>query len=132
MKEFIKENWFKLSILVVLVVMGFCLLSNIFYKQNQSNTENCRKIGEEYRKAEINDNPSLSFFSPKYSYNQKLNTCIYSGGYLDSKTKILITTKYIKDLNTNEEIAFSDYIGGEKGFGIDRADFDSKEKELFK
>jgi len=40
-------------------------------------------------------------------------------------------TQYIKNLNTNEEITGSAYIGNQKMFGVHNSEFYEMERELF-
>lgn len=114
------------------------LTSGIYYfivvvknKQINVSINNCRETGEEYRKTEIEENQKLSFFAPKYTYNKKLSACIYSGGFMDAGISENNITKYIKNLNTNEEIIGSSYIGNQKMFGVSNLEFNEKERELF-
>lgn len=127
----LKENWFKFFITITVFTLGVYFLVTIKNQQIRVNIDNCRKIAEEYRKNEIRESPNLSFFAPKYTYNRDLDTCIYSGGFMDPIIKDVNVTKYIKNLNTNKEIIGSTYIGKEKMFGVHNSEFNQKELELF-
>ncbi len=91
----------------------------------------CRKIGEDYRKNEILENPTISFIIPQYGYNKELNTCLYRGGFF----RDFVDERYIIDLNTNTTIATSTYflIEGEIShtYGLTRKEFEKRESELF-
>ena len=133
MKNWLKENWFKISILAtVFIFETYYLLVVTRNQQIRVAVDSCRKIGEEYGKNEIEENPKLSFFTSMYAYNKKLDACIYSGSFMNTtiigKHNI---TKYIKNLNTNKEIVGSSYIENQKMFGVHRLEFDEKESELF-
>lgn len=131
--KWLKENWFKISVLIILLIFGsYYFLVVVEGQKANARKEGCRRIAEEYRQNEISENPALSFFVPKYIYNKTLDTCLYSGGYLDPSIKKANVTKYIKDLNTNEELVGSTYIGVEKYYGVDNAEFAKQEEMLFK
>src|SRR3989344_8471655 len=120
----LRQNWFKVAILgLILVFSSYYFFVMIPNERIQAKTENCRKIGEEYRKNEIKEGLGLSFYVPKYAYSRVLDTCIYSGGFIGLTNDEHNVTRYIKDLNTNEEIVSSTYIGSEKLFGVDTSEF---------
>lgn len=132
MKNWLKENWFKFLIIITMFISGnYYFIAVIKNQQIRVNIDNCRKIGEEYKKNEIKENPKLSFFAPKYTFNRDLDACIYSGGFMDISFKENNVTRYIKNLNTNEEIVGSTYIGKEKMFGAYNSEFFEKDRELF-
>lgn len=118
-------------IITVFIFGTYYFLVVVKNQQIRVSIDNCRKIGEEYRKNEIKENQKLSFFAPKYTYNRNLDTCIYSGGFFEPNIKEVNITKYIKNLNTNEEIVGSTYIENQKMFGVNNSEFFEKESELF-
>lgn len=132
----LKVNWFKLAVLIMVSAFGSYYLFIILPAQEQSNKiSDCRELGNSYRKSEIADNKNISFFVPKYTYNKKLDTCIYSGGFIDSVESEGVTQrfvdKYIIDINTNTTLYSSTKLDGELVAGIDGDEFSEKEKGLF-
>lgn len=67
----------------------------------QKQVENCREVGMKYHNEQTAKNPRLTFHNPEFKYNQQLNTCLYSGGFIDGN----YLTNYIIDLNTNKQLA---------------------------
>ncbi len=132
MKNFVKENWFKISALVIFLVLGYSLFVFIENEKLSSNRKDCRNIAEEYRKNEIKEFPNLSFFAPEYTYSRDLDICIYSGGFLDMSILNNNSTRYIKNLNTNEEIISSSYVDGNLEFGVNNFEFAREKEKLFK
>jgi len=104
MKKFIKENWFKLGLLLILALGVF-----VFYQDNKKtpNTEKivtetrnegtnivlakqCREDGEKLlqedketatRKKQETGVVDCYYMEPHFIFNSDLDTCLYSGGY---------------------------------------------------
>ena len=126
---FLKQNWFRIIIVVIALILGlFYFVVVIPSRELDTNIARCRNLGEDYRKNEIKDNQSITFFVPKYTFSVNLDTCIYSGGFIDGKS----LNKYIIDLNTNMAIENSYYFDNKPFNGLTTEEFDKKEKELFK
>lgn len=133
MENFIKENWFKLSIVIIIIISIFQYFNLAIKKQDTQNILNCKKTAEEY--TEKLALKKLNYLEPKYIYNKEMNACVYmsheifhgfGGGY----------TETITNLDTNDQIISSSYTGYETGklelfMGVTKEEFDLKEKELF-
>lgn len=149
MKEFIKQNWFKLSIIVIILIGSFWYFSNEGKKINNefqqaqsqiSNTEEqsyipleqqgannapqnaeqpktqetvapkslltkiqCKEIGERAYNDLVAQLSYYLVFTPEYSYNARLNTCLYAGGFFGSD-KADYMEMFVKDTISNKEI----------------------------
>lgn len=102
-KIFLKENWFRISIIVVILILSLVLYQGLVVggksnspKQETSNIDTlklsmqCRDDGE--RKLQEDKNMATSekyktgivncyYMEPAFIFNHSLNTCLYSGGY---------------------------------------------------
>jgi len=149
MKKFIKENWFKLSIIVIILIAIFWYFSNDGRKENdefgqtqsqisnaeeqkntyleqqtESNTPQntvvpkpqetatqknlftkiqCKEIGEKAYNDLVNELGYYQVFNPEYSYNARLNTCLYAGGFFGSD-KADYMEMFVKDTISNRAI----------------------------
>jgi hypothetical protein len=87
MKKFIKENWFKITILTLVVIGISIYYFGYFLPQQRQSTllnqqEKCREVGQEAYKADGQEYGGVeNLDDPQYGYSQKLNTCIYASGY---------------------------------------------------
>jgi hypothetical protein len=87
--NWIKQNWFKLGILLLLfavVLLGFFYFFFSWIPAHKAisalkNQEQCRIVGEKAFKADADIYGSTHMIEPQYTFNEKLNTCIYSSGY---------------------------------------------------
>ncbi len=119
MKKFIKENWFKIVIAIcaIFIVILYGLSKyNVWEKQDAERLlieqrqqkkeleqkERCNNIGSEAHiklTNELKGNKAF-MFEPIYHFNSKLNTCLYSGGWIEGE----FINKFIKDVYKNEDI----------------------------
>jgi len=105
MKNFLKENWFKVSMIIAVIILSFVLYKGMITDKEdkaklalkESNTaENlklsmqCRTDGEKKFQEDKDEatrdrfkpeNVDCYYFDPSYVFNNNLNTCLYSGGY---------------------------------------------------
>jgi hypothetical protein len=103
---FIKQNWFKIGILVAVLVLALSIYGRDKPHNTQASPLNsektlamamqCRKDGElklqEDKDAATNERYSAGvsncyYLEPSYIFNKDLNTCLYSGGYTCDLTK---------------------------------------------
>jgi len=132
MKRFLKENWFKIGLLLVLVVLAAVIY--FVYKNwrvNETASESlklaqqCNQDGQKLLRADQDTATSLQnqrnattcyYMEPEYLYNQKLNTCLYSGGYTCNLTNTITSgflkgqpatswTRHIIDVYSNNTLA---------------------------
>ncbi len=155
MENFLKQNWFKLALLMVLLIVG---LSYIFYsvpqkgKVGYDNKEKCAEQAQAYMQniREINseseniDGSLINALNDQYTYNSSLNTCLV---YFEVAESGAGTTYNIVDLLTNQTIythlryqsqharaqeLWDENCNVNDGCFVDRNDFIDKFNELFK
>jgi len=139
MKEFIKENWFRLGILTIVSVFGFYYFFIIIPKEEQREglkdlelkKNICRELGEEYRKKETEESPNYVFMNYEYIYNKELKTCLYKSGFMSCSPAPCSYSNYVIDLNTNKDVINSYYYDRELIYGLTNEEFEKKAKELF-
>ncbi len=87
MKKFFNENWFKISILIVIIAAISVYYFGYFLPQQKQSAllnlqEKCRGVGQEAYKADGQEYGGVANLDdPQYGYSKKLNTCIYASGY---------------------------------------------------
>lgn len=95
--------------------------------------QECQKAGDKLFQLDVKSMGENTLLVPQYAYNKSLNTCLYSGGYIEKEW----LNKWIKDSFTNKDIAsFMSYQN--KVLQDNRCPeclsleaFDEKERELF-
>lgn len=147
--NWLKNNWFKLIIAAIIILIGFSIFyysivflpqkerirleqqkqSQLIEKQekNIERQEKCREAGTKtydyYKK-----NNSLStgyFFDPEFHFNEKLQLCLYSGGYSQDD----YWERFVKNAYSDEEIILFNKIQSVRTDLYDS--FWGKYKELF-
>jgi hypothetical protein len=114
--NWIKENWFKLSILLILL-LGL----SIFYKFTEQKKqtppiklpsietekkispvqmEKCNELGIQLHEEDKKTYP-FGAFEPKYKYSVTKETCLYSGGGFLTPTS---WERFVKDSFTNDKL----------------------------
>lgn len=109
MKNFLQENWFKLGVMLAILVLAGAIYSGgvpkNFPVQNPpvGSIEKLRlakQCNEDGQKSFQEDKDSATrdksgadivncyYFEPKFIYSSNLNTCLYSGGYTCDLTKV--------------------------------------------
>ena len=83
MKNFIKENWFRLIValfLLVCLIIGFCFISNQHSLETAMKCNNDgQKFFNSYKLSKVDYNPR--FDEPTYHFNDELNTCLIEVSY---------------------------------------------------
>ena len=95
--NWLKENWFKIGLLIILLILLGVFYSSLTIWQARTNEANslklsqqCSKDGDKLLKLDQqiatdlqykNGATKCYYMESLYIYNQKLNTCLYSGGY---------------------------------------------------
>lgn len=98
MNDFLKENLFKLAIVLAILVGSISLAYYfVFYlpeineikaaaasvKQEMEHQQKCREVGQKaYEEDKKLNGENLR--EPQFSYNAELNTCLYGGGYTNT------------------------------------------------
>ena len=85
MKIWLKENWFKIGVLVVILIVGFFIV-NYFYnvlpkQQSLEKTAEWQLKCEEYGKDKYGDTyyvDDFGYISRKYYFSPRLNACVMS------------------------------------------------------
>ncbi len=149
MKNFVKDNWFKLGILILALVLVIYLIyyfsfllpkpteqkdiseymnnrkdivsvekvENVPQKPTVTKNEvkkdsfipdlpvklNCQQVGEQMYQNLVISLGKILVFNPSYSYNSRLNTCLYAGGFFGSQ-KADYMEMFVKDSLTNKYI----------------------------
>lgn len=143
MKNFLKENWFKILIsLMILFIGGSVFYYHIFYlpkinKQKilEQKIADCQQLGFKLYEADSKKDKELerfSFADPEFKYNDSLNKCFYKGGHQNNDTIYV----FIKDVYTNEVVASyvkfkSPFDELKEGEQKSRNAFVSKYEEIF-
>ena len=92
---FLKENWFKVSIIIILTIIAFLIFNNNrIYQKNTGGSivlaKQCREDGEKLLQEEVeianskeNESNIINcyYMDPEFIFNPNLQTCLYSGGY---------------------------------------------------
>jgi len=65
----------------------------------------CQEIGEKQYKDLVNKFGSSLVFNPEYTYNKRLDTCLYSGGYFGGNGADYMTM-FVRDTISNKDILF--------------------------
>jgi hypothetical protein len=130
--DWIKENWFKVGVIVAILILAYSIYDGKNVQVAEINAEDslnksmqCRKDGEQRFEEDKNtatqekyksDVVNCYYFEPNYIFNQKLNTCLYSGGYTCDLTKKQTEgifkgdyakrwTRHIVDIYSNKPLA---------------------------
>lgn len=125
MEKFIKENWFKVGvILVVLIIIG--LAAYFYNKQITLGVENQRIVAQEKQNELVqkcavdgkkyfqeyqaqNNDQNIIWDGPEFHYNNKLGACLLWFRYIDQGSKIAtIQHNQITNLSSNKIILLSD------------------------
>lgn len=143
---FLYKNWFKIIISLILIVLTYHLINlSSESKQNklneavllqkqkeeqtrQLNMEKCRSLGEKKYQEEERNQSEGHYGVPEYTFNQKMNTCLYKNFYLEGNGYF---QKYVIDLYTNKEILTYIKLSNKKEVTIPFDDYNTREAELF-
>jgi hypothetical protein len=108
MKIFLKNNWFKVIVAMVLLGIGG---SVIYYftvylpkgmkeKESLANQIKCQQDGMELYKFQVKEQGQGSYGNPEFKFNDNLKTCLYKNIYISQD----YTGNFIIDVYTNAEI----------------------------
>lgn len=110
MKKFIKQNWFKIFIVAILLVVS---LSIAYYfiiylpkerveKEGLVNQIKCQQSGIELYKAQLKEvNSDGSLGNPEFKFNKDLKICLYKNVIISAYSNIY----FVIDVYTNKELA---------------------------
>ena len=143
MQDFMKENWFKVGLVIILSIAGISMahyyLVFLPEKENQdflfSMKQKCQDSGTKLYEEDFKEMGRSALFTPEYAYNQKLNTCLYASGYIQSNS----LQKWIKDVHSNKEIVLFMNVDGKILINdkicdicVSNEEFEKQKQELFK
>lgn len=109
-----QNNILTISMILLFIAVIYLTIQNnklnlqISYNENNKQEElilkkkECMEAGEKLYQADINDVGKNYLFTPEYTYNESLNTCLYFGGYIDPENDWV--SKWVKDSYTNTQI----------------------------
>ena len=115
MKNLIKNNWFKISVIAVVVVLSLLISATAFYfykfyktdrdrEYFQQQAHKCAELSDKY----TNDNYSKERLSAintfEYHFNKRLNTCVIYFDVHHSGSGYYNDTQRVIDLITNKTI----------------------------
>ena len=140
MKNFIKQNWFKVGLLAVaiIVVFFYLLLWQPAQKRKEALANNikCRQEGSELverAKKELRKNQI--YYTPQFRFNDELNTCLYSGSRIGADNSGSLLTSFIKDVYTNQDLAsytsFFTIKGEEESVSGDKGKYELLREKYF-
>jgi hypothetical protein len=116
----------------------------VYYLPKQENearifatNQKCFEVGKVLYDKYSEDKKNMWTVPPRYGYNQRLNTCIYSTGYKGAFTDEegvdhSVTLYFVMDSYSGEEIIFSGTDNGKETFDLSKEQFDEQSYELFK
>ena len=136
MNNFIKENWFKIGILIAIILatvsVGYYFVlylpskDKIYKNQetlkiDQENSKNCTETGQKYFDSNFseykNNNPEIILSGPFFHFNKKLDAClleyklmIFKQMYLNNPGGDYTGTNYIINLSSGGNEAFATYF----------------------
>lgn len=156
MKEFLKDNWFKIIIAVMAITVGLSIgYYFIFYlpngnknqveeKADQEYVDNqikCQKAGNEQYKKDVENNekyrnPNQQVYSQssEFKFNKELNTCLYKVETITVLNGVDGKGKYILDVYSNKLIFgwFQEYVNNEWEDSVGtELEWNKKYSELF-
>jgi len=136
MKKFIKENWFKFSliILILIIILSYFLFIKPIQerKETLANNIRCQQEG-----SKLSENDKKSFLlgydktkeykiigDPEFKFINELNTCLYKGWNSTFNDNFYITNRFIEDVYSNKKLIES----VEMGIGGKEASFTNNEE----
>ena len=137
-----KENWLRVGLVIVLFIVGISIAYyySIFLPEKESQDflfsmkQKCQISGTKLYKEDSKEMESDALFVPEYAYNQKLNTCLYAGGYIQKNS----LQKWIKDVHSNKEIVLFMDVDGKVIINdkmcdvcVSNKEFEKQKQELF-
>lgn len=114
--NWLRENWFKLSLLAIAIIvfLFYLLLWSPAQKKREtlSNNIKCQQEGSQLFEKEKKESATKEGFfrnarylEPEFRFNNELNTCLYKGASLLIIKDITFFPFFIKDVYTNKPLA---------------------------
>lgn len=122
-----------------ILIVSFSIASYFLYfipkQKHLDNLVKCNKVGLELFEKEKVDYPQNTYFEPTFTFSEKLNTCVYKGGYsyyglgrISSNTAS--RTNFIRDVYSNAYLAEYGFSGNDNNFG-DREEYERLDSDIF-
>jgi|GEM_PF-7100511 len=148
MENFIKKNWFKISIIGILLVVVLSLLYYfVIYLPDKSaneyafqQLEKCKTLGDNFIEQHVKPDGQTSFLVDSEShFNKKLNTCLL---YYEERFHLntLLENSYVVNIFTGKPLLEKHLRGGEPWLGkegaltsggrLSQSDFESQKQKL--
>ncbi|MFA5934048.1 MAG: hypothetical protein WC795_02395 [Candidatus Paceibacterota bacterium] len=142
-----EQNGFKKTIIKYSIIIAFisaCIgvayyfLISLPEKQDLENSTACQSKASDLYNEEmgrnslfLNNTLHVVILEPKFQFVKDMNTCLYTGGYVNASTNEI--SEFIKDAQTNEIVAeYKTTIQKGIEFSSDeQRSFKEKQKELF-
>ena len=131
----IKENWFKLGLLIVsiVVILFYLLLWRPAQTINEmlANNIKCQQEGMELSNKTEKELPEGQIYlEPQFRFARELNTCLFTGSWIWISKPARYT--FIKDVYTNDIIGSYLIMNGEEDSLVgDKAHFENLQKKYF-
>lgn len=114
-KDFIKENWFRLGLLILVTT---AILFYLLYwwpdqkrEKTLANNIKCQQEGSQLFEREKNSSGGIfpkdaTHMTPEFRFISELNACLYKGGmiYIDIKSIMTMEEYFIKDVYANQTL----------------------------
>lgn len=128
MEKFLKENWFKVGLLVVVVVATLLYFRSAEQSKSLVNSIRCQQESSqllERMRGELSSKESYD--QVEFRFAPKLNTCLFNGVLTirNNNGSIYVFTHFIRDVYTNMDLARYDTFVNDDG---QRNDFGEKEE----
>lgn len=135
MKNFLKQNWFKLGLFITAIVaLLFYLVSGSSNEEKDllANSIKCNQEGTKLLEREKRElSGKQSYGNPEFRFVPELNTCLYRGSLVSEGREGFAFLHFIRDVYTNRDLA--EYVEFENlepdSFGIE--EYRRLEQEYF-
>jgi len=138
---------------ILIAILSIVLTFSFYFNYQKFNSENfgsknvsiltferkmeCQTAGDKIYQRQISDGNEFRYINPEYKYNEKLDTCLYFGGYIGDPG-LGNLQKWVIDSLTNEELVSYIEVDGEPFTAYCDScketvqDFDIEKERLFK
>ncbi len=138
MALFLKENWFKVGILLIAIIAVLLYFRSAERSKSLANNIRCLQEGSQLLARMRKESPgsllySKTYSNPEFLFSSILNTCLMKGFVTIANDAGFSFNYFIKDVYTNKELAeYTSWedITGEIAF-VGEEEFEHFEKEYF-
>ncbi|MDO8594961.1 MAG: hypothetical protein Q7R93_05655 [bacterium] len=135
MTDFLKENWFKVGVLVIALVAVLFYFKGMERRTSLANNIRCQQEGSqllERMKRELTS--GQTYTDPEFLFSSKLNTCLLNGSRISVYSGATSLNAFILDVYANKELAgytSDNIVGRETDIYGDKEKYERLEKEYF-